>query len=1313
MKKDTSSPDSSSTAGNEIVNEQATERVDPDILEVFQHPIIVINNAGEIVQINEAVNDLDQDGRNYFIGNYDTTVFKSYGNEYGFLREDAEQIDSGTWTEVTEGHLKHSNGDIRPVQITPRELTDTSLTALAIDSILEKEAAKPETDQEAIGAFGKEGVLYQNNRQFTDYFSLPEHSDSSDPITIDAISDNVESLSGSEFKTAVMNAFNETECTTCTVHNPATDQYLKCDIYPSTAGFTIRAEDVTGRESEVQQLRRNTQHYQAVFNNPHVYGMVVALGSEEITDANEQIADRFDSSKETLVGSKVSDTPVWTSRESTSMTYEEILESIRNGEEARFGIEYGFNESKAWVHVCCTPVRNERDEIIGFTFVGVDITAYKKAESTLETTERKYEALFNNPYAFTTLVDTDMTIIDMNENAEFAAGMPAEEVIGTPLGDSPFAGKQETDLDIEGVMSRAIDGEPVEETYSISINGNRRWFNVLCMPIKNEEGDVVSAFAFGQDITEKVTLESELQEKESQYKAFMNDETTFSCLYNLDGTIADMSSNVAELWGNTKEDMIGKHISETYVPDIIVSDVELSELIQRAKEGEVSDELICIEIDGERQWHSITCRPIYNNGEVVNAFVNGVNVTEKVEMESKLESTEQKYEALFEDTTTYSCLFHLDGTIAKMGPMVADLGDKNREEYEGMHINDTSIVEQEHTDVDFAELIQQARDGVETDEIVCLSHDGDRVWHSIHCSPVYQDGEVTHAYINGHDVTEKVQIESELESTEMRYKALLEDPNTFSTLYNLDGTIEEISSNVVAFSEKTREELIGEHITNTRMSEAQFTDVDIMEMINGAANGETTEGILGVEVQGTPMWHSISCTPVYQGGEPVSAIINGQDITDYIQAQRKHLQKKREAETYERLTTLSERITDAINDASSEDEVYKTVFDRIEQSMLFDSVWIGKYNPRSNSLMPLHSTTTDKDAVNYEAIQMDSILGSPMYDAIMNESFQVEQGTPAAMPDALKHICGVSNYDSEGNCGPPASWRDDIDETECNPECDIITTPIQGDEMTYGVIACCECDGVVASQSEGVFEVIGGTVGKRLTEIHRGEFSASNEVTQLDIFTERADSKFKSFFPSDGEIEITVMHKENSGYRQYGLAKNVSEEVVEEAMDHFGFTESNVSTSPRDEDSESLRVKMKSECSPLADIASVAGVEFSSFSIRETGLHIQFNIPKGKAPRETLAAVQEVFPNASIESRVQIRRDEQSVGSLGSDLISELTDRQQTILEVAASEGYWDLSDSANQQELAEELGISASTLREHLKKGSKKVFDELFGVSS
>jgi len=115
--------------------------------------------------------------------------------------------------------------------------------------------------------------------------------------------------------------------------------------------------------------------------------------------------------------------------------------------------------------------------------------------------QRRFEAVFNNTYQFTGLVDTDGTIVEVNDAGLAFAGATREEAIGTKLWDAiEFV----DDADEEAVrrgMERANAGDTYRSELRIEGQHRDAVVDFSVRPITDEDGSVRLLVPEGRDIT--------------------------------------------------------------------------------------------------------------------------------------------------------------------------------------------------------------------------------------------------------------------------------------------------------------------------------------------------------------------------------------------------------------------------------------------------------------------------------------------------------------------------------------------------------------------------------------------------------------------------------------------------------------------------------------------------------------------------------------------------------------------------------------------------------------------------------------------
>jgi len=105
-------------------------------------------------------------------------------------------------------------------------------------------------------------------------------------------------------------------------------------------------------------------------------------------------------------------------------------------------------------------------------------------------------------------------------------------------------------------------------------------------------------------------------------------------------------------------------------------------------------------------------------------------------------------------------------------------------------------------------------------------------------------------------------------------------------------------------------------------------------------------------------------------------------------------------------------------------------------------------------------------------------------------------------------------------------------------------------------------------------------------------------------------------------------------------------------------------------------------------------------------LHMTFHAPDVDRVRAIVTRLKELYSGVSLRS-MRRNGDVDPVDSILVDR-SQLTDRQQEVLETAVEMGYFEYPKGANAGDVATELDISVSTFAEHLAAAQTKLLDTI-----
>ncbi|MCU4926697.1 PAS domain S-box protein [Halobacteria archaeon AArc-dxtr1] len=138
-----------------------------------------------------------------------------------------------------------------------------------------------------------------------------------------------------------------------------------------------------------------------------------------------------------------------------------------------------------------------------FTGIFRDLSSRKRRQ-------RQFEAVFNNTYQFTGLLEADGTVVEINETALQFGGLNRDDVVGKPLWETHWI---ETDRATETVrrgVERASEGEFFREQLTIRGQARQAVIDFSIRPISDDDGTVQRLVPEGRDITSLKNRERQL-----------------------------------------------------------------------------------------------------------------------------------------------------------------------------------------------------------------------------------------------------------------------------------------------------------------------------------------------------------------------------------------------------------------------------------------------------------------------------------------------------------------------------------------------------------------------------------------------------------------------------------------------------------------------------------------------------------------------------------------------------------------------------------------------------------------------------------
>ncbi|WP_415378645.1 PAS domain S-box protein [Halosimplex sp. TS25] len=391
--------------------------------------------------------------------------------------------------------------------------------------------------------------------------------------------------------------------------------------------------DVSDRKERERELRR----YERLVENLPVGVYRNTPGPDgEFVEMNEALARIFDAdSPAELMEVSVSDLyPDPEAREAFSERLER--EGVVRNEELK---QETLDGRTIWVSV--TGIRTEEDGDVYFDGIVQDVSDRKDRERELRETERRFEAVFEDPNILVGLLEPDGTVLDINETAMEYIDADLADVQGQPFWETPWWGEgDDVGDEVREWTERAAAGEYVDFQADLTRpDGERYTLEGFFRPVTDDDGEVVSIIVSDRDVSERREYERRLAESEQRYRAlaeyFPNGIVT---LFDHDLQYTLAAGQSFEDIPVDPGDLEGEQFSDAWPDDTADA---LEPVFEAALDGR--EQAVEVEYAG-RDWivHGV---PITDErGDVFAGMTMAQDITERKERERALEESNERLE---------------------------------------------------------------------------------------------------------------------------------------------------------------------------------------------------------------------------------------------------------------------------------------------------------------------------------------------------------------------------------------------------------------------------------------------------------------------------------------------------------------------------------------------------------------------------------------------------------------------------------------------------------------------------------------------
>ncbi|WP_049937971.1 bacterio-opsin activator domain-containing protein [Haloplanus natans] len=472
---------------------------------------------------------------------------------------------------------------------------------------------------------------------------------------------------------------------------------------------------------------------------------------------------------------------------------------------------------------------------------------------------------------------------------------------------------------------------------------------------------------------------------------------------------------------------------------------------------------------------------------------------------------------------------------------------------------------------------------------------------------------------------------------------------------------------------------------NHRFLQGPKTDPDqVAKLADGIETDQDTRVVLrNYTRDGAMFWNQVDISPIFDDDGEVTHYVGFQmDVTER-KAAREQLEAERETldRLLDRVNGLLNDVTESLVRAESRTDIERLLTERIGGGDEYAGAWLGRYNPTEKDVTVSHRAG-DVDVADGTTFDVDGDADAAgvrtLGEAVRAQETRIVDDT-AGLPTA-----GVGAGDA------------------------YLLVPLAYRGTTYGVLAVIDDAGLADGRERVVLEALGRSVGTSINDaLTRRTITAD---TVLKIGVELVDDDIvlvdlASTLDTRFEHEATIPEPDNDEILSIvSTTHDDISEVTETAADHPDVLDTE--TLVRAEDESVVQFRLAN--SPVIDALSGLGSRITDMSADTTTLTLDFRVGTERAASRALDVLRGNYDRVEL---VAYREDtpNRTPHAFREELRNDLTERQYVALKKAYVSGYFEWPRRVEGEQLADSMGIVASTYHQHLQAAKRKLVEAFF----
>lgn len=419
----------------------------------------------------------------------------------------------------------------------------------------------------------------------------------------------------------------------------------------SLAGCLGIIMDITELKKAEEKLRKQKEKYKKYCDV--VGNIIVALDSNgKITFLNKKGYEILGYKEGQLIGKNWFETCLpEESREKVKKVFKKCMQGKLKMVEHYENPVITKNGEKRIISWHNTVLTDDKGKIVGTLSSGEDITERVQMEKALRESEEKFRVITTAAKDAIIVINDEGRITYWNPAAERMFGYTKEEVLGKKM-YKIIIPKRFHKSYLKGFAKFVKTGQGLVIGKTLEFTGLRKDGKEFPVEFSSSAFQMKGkwhSLAIARDLTERKKTEKAILESKEKFERLFRNNPEAAVYSDKNFRILDINPRFTELFGYSLEEIKGKHINEVVVPEDKKKEAE--ELDKKARKGYFSYDTVRKRKDGTLVSVSISVAPITVENKLVGYVGLYKDITERLQMQKKLQEYSEHLEELVEKRT--------------------------------------------------------------------------------------------------------------------------------------------------------------------------------------------------------------------------------------------------------------------------------------------------------------------------------------------------------------------------------------------------------------------------------------------------------------------------------------------------------------------------------------------------------------------------------------------------------------------------------------------------------------------------------------